>query len=227
MPNWESARTLPTYKIRQQLIRWARVTLRTVLRGGHRTLNGYVTRIRATGKRAADGDEDGAVPTGNKHQRASQPDERPQRQLALPGVPRRTATAASSSAVTAADRPTATAAAAQQAASGKRRLGPHATASARSIARTRTTGSEPDLALANPPATSQKQQRSNDPPHSRQQDGPNTKRRRTPVAPGQGTERFLSPLPASTGQPCPPQEHPAPLPPPEPPPKSPQHPQQP
>jgi hypothetical protein len=155
-----------TYKIRQQLTRWARVTLRSVLRGGQRTLNGYVVRSRAIGKRPADGDEDGAVPMGNKHQRASQPDERPQRQSALPAALRRTATAASP-AVTTADRPTATAATAQQATSGKR---------------------------------------------SRQKDGLSTKRRR-PVTFGQGIERFLSPLPASTGQPCPPQEHPAPLPP--------------
>ena len=45
MPSWESVRSLPLHRIRQQLARWARVALHTVLRGGQRTLSGYVERI--------------------------------------------------------------------------------------------------------------------------------------------------------------------------------------
>ena len=60
MPSWESVRRLPLHRIRHQLARWTRVSLHTVLRGGQRTLNGYVTRARDATKRPANDDDDGS-----------------------------------------------------------------------------------------------------------------------------------------------------------------------
>ena len=66
---------------RQQLARWTRVSLHAVLRGGQRTLNGYVTRARDTSKRPANDDDDGAVAAASKQRREDAPPERPQRLL--------------------------------------------------------------------------------------------------------------------------------------------------
>ena len=78
MPSWESVRRLPLYRVRQQLARWTLVSFSSVLRGGQRTFNSYVTRARDATKRPADGDDDGAVAATSK-QRRDAPPERPQR----------------------------------------------------------------------------------------------------------------------------------------------------
>ena len=78
MPNLESLRRLPLHRIRHQLARWTHVSLHTVLRGGQRTLNGYVTRARDATKRPANDDADGAVAATSKQRREDTPPERPE-----------------------------------------------------------------------------------------------------------------------------------------------------
>ena len=228
MPSWESMRRLPLHRIRHQLARWTRVSLHTVIRGGQRTLNGYVTRHRGVTKRAANDDDDGAVPAISKQRREDAPPERPQRQPSLQDALKRAAAAATaSSAAASADGLNTTAATAPQTAGAKRGSDTQAAAPSRPTTSARiTTDSSTPAPLAAPSAR-QKRRHSGPTPQG-PSDGSTAsqpKRRRTPVAPAtQNTERFLTPRTAPAAPPNPPQDHPVPLPPPEPPPNPPQNP---
>ena len=201
MPSWESMRRLPLHRIRHQLARWTRVSLHTVIRGGQRTLNGYVTRHRGATKRAANDDDDGAVPAITKQRREDAPPERPQRQPSLQGALKRAAAAATaSSAAASADGLTATAATAPQTAGAKRGSDTQAAAPSRPTTSARITVDSPadsptPAPLAAAPAR-QKRRHSGATPQG-QSDGSTAsqpKRRRTLVAPAtQNTERFLTP----------------------------------
>ena len=121
-PKW-FRRLDPLHRIRHQLARWTRVSLCTVIRGGQRTLNGYVTRARGATKRTANDDDDGAVPATSKQRREDAPTERPQRQPSLRDALKRAAAAAAATAASAAasaDELTTTAATAPQTAGAKR-----------------------------------------------------------------------------------------------------------
>ena len=220
MPNWESVRRLPLHRIRHQLRRWTRVSLRTVLRGGQRTLNGYVTRARDATKRPANDDDDGSVAATSKQRREDAPPERPQRQPTLHGALKRAAAAATASPAAApAGGLTATAATAPQAAGAKRGSDTQAAALHRPATSARITASSPTPApLA---AASVRQKRRHSGVASQDQSNGSAarqpKRRRAPVAPAtQSIERFLTPVATTAVPPNPPQDHPAPLPPPEP-----------
>ena len=228
MPSWESVRRLPLHRIRHQLARWTRVSLHTVIRGGQRTLNGYVTRARDATKRPVNDDDDGSVAATSKQRREDAPPERPQRQPTLHGALKRAAAAATASPAAApADGLTATAATAPQAAGAKRGSDTQAAAPHRPATSARITGSSPTPApLA---AASARQKRRHSGVASQDQSNGSTagqpKRRRAPVAPAtQSIERFLTPVATTAVPPNPPQDHPVPLPPPEPPPNPPQNP---
>ena len=214
MPSWESVRRLPLHRIRHQLARWTRVSLRTVIRGGQRTLNGYVIRARGATKRPANGDDDGSVAANSKQRREDAPLERPQRQPALHDAHKRAAAAATASPAAApADGLTATAATAPQAAGAKRGSDTQAAALHRPATSARITANSPTPApLA---AASARQKRRHSGVASQDQSNGSTasqpKRRRAPVAPAtQSIERFLTPLASTAAPPNPPQDHPAP-----------------
>ena len=121
MPSWESVRRLPLHRIRYQLARWTRVSLSTVIRGGQRTLNGYVTRARDATKRPMNDDDDGSAAATSKQRREDAPPVRPQRQPTLHGALKRAAAAATASPTVApAGGLTATAATAPRASGAKR-----------------------------------------------------------------------------------------------------------
>ena len=229
MPSWESVRRLPLHRIRHQLARWTRVSLHTVLRGGQRTLNGFVTRARdATKRPPANDDDDGSVAATSKQRREDAPPKWPQRQPALHDAPKRAVAAATASpAATPAGGLTATAATAPQASGAKRGSDTQAAALHRPATSARITVSSPTPApLA---AASARQKRRHSGAASQDQSNGSTasqpKRRRAPVAPAtQSTERFLTPVVTTAVPLNPPQDHPAPLPPPEPPPNPPQTP---
>ena len=144
MPSWESMRRLPLHRIRHQLSRWTRVSLHTVIRGGQRTLNGYVTRHRGTAKRAANDDDDGAVSASTKQRREDAPLERPQRQPSLQDALKRAAAAATAtSAAASADGLTATAATAPRTAGAKRGSDTQAAAPSRPTTSARTAADPP------------------------------------------------------------------------------------
>ena len=229
MPSWESMRRLPLHRIRHQLARWTRVSLHAVIRGGQRTLNGYVTRHRGAAKRVTN-DDDGAVPETVKRRCEDAPHERPQRQPSLQDALKRAAAAATVlSASASADGPTATAATAPQTAGAKRGSDTQATAPSRPKTSARITNVAPADSPTPAPLvvapTRQKRRHSGVTPQGQSEGSTASqpKRRRTPVAPAtQNTERFLTPRTTLVAPPNPPQDHPAPLPPPEPPPNPPQ-----
>ena len=232
MPSWESMRRLPLHRIRHQLARWTRVSLHTVIRGGQRTLNGYVTRHRGTAKRAANDDDGGAVSANTKQRREGAPLERPQRQPSLQDALKRAAAAATaSSAAASADGLTATAATAPQLAGAKRGSDTQAAAPSRPTTSARTAADSPVDSPTPAPLVAasarQKRRHTGDTPQGQSEGNTASqpKRRRTLVAPAtQSIERFLTPRATTAAPSIPPQDHPVPSPPPEPPPNPPQKP---
>ena len=228
MSSWESVRRLPLHRIRYQLARRTRVSLSTVIRGGQRTFNGYVTRARDATKRPMNDDDDGSAAATSKQRREDAPPVRPQRQPTLHGALKRAAAAATASPTVApADGLTATAATAPRASGAKRSPDTQAAAPHRPATSARITGSSPTPAPQAAAPTRQKRRHSG--VASQDQRNGSTagqpKRRRAPVAPAtKSIERFLTPVATAVVPPNPPQDHPVPLPPPEPPPNPPQNP---
>ena len=208
-------RRLPLHRIRYQLARWTRVSLSTVIRGGQRTLNGYVTRARDATKRPMNDDGDGSVAATSKQRREDAPPVRPQRQPTLHGALKRAAAAATASPTVApAGGLTATAATAPRASGAKRSPDTQAAAPHRPATSARITGSSPTPAPQAAAPTRQKRRHSG--VASQDQSNGSTagqpKRRRTPVAPAaQSIERFLTPVTTTVVPPNPPQDHPVPL----------------
>ena len=161
MPSWESVRRLPLHRIRYQLARWIRVSLSTVIRGGQRTLNGYVTRARDATKRPMNDDDDGSAAATSKQRREDAPPVRPQRQPTLHGALKRAAAAATASPTVApADGLTATAATAPRASGAKRSPDTQAAAPHRPATSARITGSSPTPAPQAAAPTRQKRRHS-------------------------------------------------------------------
>ena len=87
MPGWAIVAKLPLYKLKQLLAGWKRVCSTVVLRGGQRTIDGFVTRRART---VSDRDDltngDAAAPAAKRDCTDSAANHRAQTEIALPPV---------------------------------------------------------------------------------------------------------------------------------------------